>query len=168
LTRAAHAVVLLCLMILTVSLWAAESVPFTVCKESRTWTRPAPYVQEKIWNDSRYLGLKPENLWEWMHDFIMVPTNSASIQYHTENTSGLWTEGVFSPRCNSDKKDTEWIAVWVLLHRVRSIEIAGNTYSVRVDPTAKGFQSILIKRVHPLGTLRFVDANGRVIDRIVR
>lgn len=161
----ACAVVLLCLMTQNVSLWAVEYVPFMVCRESYTWTRPAPNIQARVWNDPRYRGLEPDSLREWTHDFIMVEADSASIQYHAENTSGLWTEGVFSPTC-SDRKDTEWIAVWVLLHRVRSIEIAGDTYTVRVDPTAEGFQSILIRRVHPLGSLRFVDANGSVIDRI--
>lgn len=75
--RRTSAVLVFCLM--TVPVWAAESVPFVICQESRTWTRPAPHVQATIWKDPRYLGLKPENFWEWTHNFIMVPTHSASI-----------------------------------------------------------------------------------------
>jgi hypothetical protein len=165
-TGVVSAAALSVLMTLSVSVRAAEEIPFTVCKESSTWTRPTANVQAKIWNDSRYAGLKPETLWEWNHDFIMVPSDSASIPYHMANTSGLWTEGVFSPACTNDRKNTDWIAVWVLLHRVRSVEIVGSTYTIRADPAAKGFQSILIKRVSPVATIRFVDANGKVIDTI--
>src|SRR3989442_743769 len=73
----------------------AQSVPFTLCKESTTWTRPDASQQARIWNDARYSdhGAKA---YEWNHDFLLVPTDSASIQYHMENEAGLWTEGVSS------------------------------------------------------------------------
>ena len=46
-------VMLVCALLLAKPL-AAESIPFEVCAESTTWTRPTPEVQAKIWNDARY------------------------------------------------------------------------------------------------------------------
>ena len=98
----------------------AERVPFEVCAESTTWTRPSPDVQAKIWNDNRYKDVAG-TAYEWTHNFIVTDPESASIQYHSMNMSGLWTAtpGSFK-NCYSDNKTRrtgyEWIEVWVLLH----------------------------------------------------
>jgi hypothetical protein len=49
-----RAYVMLVCTLLIAKLLAAESIPFEVCAESATWTRPSPEVQAKIWNDLRY------------------------------------------------------------------------------------------------------------------
>ena len=65
----------------------SQSVPFTICKESTTWTRPTASQQAKIWNDARYsdYGAKA---YEWNHQFLLVPPDSTSIQYHAGNEAG--------------------------------------------------------------------------------
>ena len=69
----------------------SQAVPFTICKESTTWTRPTASQQAKIWTDARYSdhGAKA---YEWNHQFLLVPPDSTSIQYHAANEAGLWTE----------------------------------------------------------------------------
>jgi hypothetical protein len=143
----------------------AQTIPFTVCKESTTWTRPTANEQAKIWNDARYAehGAKA---YEWNHEFLFVPTDSASIQYHMENEAGLWTEGTFSPTCNNDKRNGEWIEAWILLHRVKNIQADGRVYAITVEPTRKGFQSILFERIAPQVSFRFIDLNGRLLDEV--
>jgi hypothetical protein len=142
----------------------AQTIPFTVCKESATWTRPTASQQARIWNDRRYAEIGAR-AYEWTHDFLLVPPDSASIQYHMENQAGLWTEGISSPTCNNDKRGDEWIEAWILLYRVQRIDTDSNVYTITVEPTAKGFQSILFRRTSASNaTFRFVDANGRLID----
>ena len=65
-----------------ISAFAATSqpVPFIVCKESATWTRPTAVQQAKIWNDPRYAD-HGANAYEWNHEFLFVPPHSANIQY---------------------------------------------------------------------------------------
>jgi hypothetical protein len=57
----------------------SQAVPFTICKESTTWTRPTASQQAKIWSDARYSdhGAKA---YEWNHQFLLVPPDSTSIQ----------------------------------------------------------------------------------------
>jgi hypothetical protein len=145
----------------------SQSIPFTVCKESTTWTRPTASQQAKIWNDARYSD-HGANAYEWNHQFLLVPPDSTSIQYHAANEAGLWTENTFSPTCDDAKykHNDEWIEAWILLHRVKSIQADGSGYTITVEPTAKGFQSIVFRRLEPTMSFRFVDINGRVVDEV--
>ena len=68
----------------------AETIPFDICAESTTWTRPTPEVQAKIWNDGRY-GDEARTAYDWTHNFLVSDPESASIPYHMANISGLWT-----------------------------------------------------------------------------
>ena len=143
----------------------SQPVPFIVCKESATWTRPTAAQQAKIWNDPRYAD-HGANAYEWNHEFLFVPPDSASIQYHMANEAGLWTENTFSPTCNNDKRNDEWNEAWILLHRVKRIDFEGSVYTITVEPTKKGFQSILFKRLAPKVSFRFIDVNGRLLDEV--
>jgi hypothetical protein len=143
----------------------SQSVPFIVCKESITWTRPTAAQQAKIWNDPRYSD-DGANAYEWNHEFLLVPVDSASIQYHMGNEAGLWTENTFSPTCDNDKRNDEWNEVWILLHRVQRLDFEGSVYTITVEPTAKGFQSILFKRFASNMTFRFIDVSGRLLDEV--
>jgi hypothetical protein len=53
---------------------------------------------------------------------------------------------------------------WILLHRVRTIQVSGAVYTIKVEPTAKGFQSIIFKRLAPNMSVRFIDQNGKVLE----
>jgi hypothetical protein len=148
-------------------LTAAESVPFDICAESTTWTRPAPEVQTKIWNDPRYTDFA-RNAYEWTHNFLVTEPDSASIAYHLMNVSGLWTAA--SEAFNKCPEKTgpngyQWIEIWVLLHRVREVTHDANTYTITVEPTGKGFQSVFIRRMNPSTVLRFVTPDGRELER---
>jgi hypothetical protein len=65
----------------------SQAIPFTICKESTTWTRATASLQAKIWSDARYSdhGAKA---YEWNHQFLVVPSDSTSIQYHAGNEAG--------------------------------------------------------------------------------
>jgi len=110
-------VMLVCALLLAKPL-AAESIPFEVCAESTTWTRPTPEVQAKIWNDARYKD-EAGTAYAWTHNFIALEPESASIPYHLMNESGLWTAiGTFAKCYSPPRRGYEWIEVWALLHRV--------------------------------------------------
>jgi len=143
----------------------SQAVPFTICKESTTWTRPTASQQAKIWTDARYSdhGAKA---YEWNHQFLLVPPDSTSIQYHAGNEAGLWTENTFSPTCDDAKyrHNDEWVGAWILLHRVKEIQVDGSVYTITVESAAKGFQSIIFRRFAPKMSCRFVDVEGRLLD----
>src|SRR5215831_16711473 len=119
--RIAACTIVLLILVLAEPL-AAQSIPFEVCAESTTWVRPSPEVQAKIWNDGRYRDIGP-NAFAWNHNFIMIDDpQSASIPYHLENESGLWTEpseafkGCYSEEYHR-RTGYDWIEVWALFHR---------------------------------------------------
>src|SRR5213594_4463443 len=149
-------VMLVCALLIAAPL-AAESIPFEVCAESTTWTRPTPEVQAKIWNDNRYKGVAA-TAYDWTHDFIALVPDSASNHYHFMNMSGLWTATPGSykncyPSEKSPRHEYEWIEVWSLLHRVTQVTRDANTYTVTIQPTGAGFQSIFIRRLNPVVVL---------------
>ena len=162
----AYAIVICTLLVATPV--AAESIPFEVCAESTTWTRPSAEVQAKIWKDARY-GNDARTAYDWTHDCLVSDPESASIPYHMENISGLWTARTNPGECHSADKPHrsgfEWIEVWVLLHRVVQITHDNNTYTITVEPTGRGFQSVLFRRLNPSVVLRFVTPDGKELQR---
>jgi len=133
-----------------------------------TWTRPAPEVQAKIWKDARY-GDDARTAYDWTHDFLVSDPESASIPYHMENISGLWTARTNPGECHSANKPhrsgLEWIEIWVLLHRVKEIRHDNNTYSITVEPTGRGFQFVVIRRLNPSAVLSFVTPDGKELEK---
>jgi hypothetical protein len=49
-------------------------------------------------------------------------------------------------------------------HRVIQVRHDANTYTITVEPTGGGFQSILIRRLNPSAVLRFVTADGKELE----
>ena len=73
----AHAVLFLTLAL--AKPLAAQPIPFDICAESTTWTRPTPEVQAKIWNMPRY-DASDRTADAWTHDFIVdYPRVPASL-----------------------------------------------------------------------------------------
>lgn len=147
----------------------AQIIPFDVCAQSNTWTRPTREVEAKIWNEGRYSGSGPTDYY-WTHNFIVLDDPlSASGFDHLHNLTGLWT-AVSEAFNKCDEKigpnGSEWIEVWILLHRVRQVTHADNTYTVTVEPTGRGFQSILIRRLNPSAVLRFVTPDGKELEKL--
>jgi hypothetical protein len=149
---------------------AAQPIPFDICAESTTWTRPTPEVQAKIWNDGRYRDFGRTD-YAWTHDFIVIDVpESASGHYHLRNLSGLWTDPpAVLDKCYSDRNGRlngyEWIEVWVLLHRVTQVTHDANTYTITVEPLGRGFQSVFFRRLNPVAVLRFVTRDGQELER---
>jgi hypothetical protein len=153
----------------------AETIPFDICAESTTWTRPSSEVQAKIWNQGRYSGSGPTD-YHRTHNFIVLDDPlSASGFDHLHNLTGLWTAVSAFPKCDEKvgPNPSQWIEVWVLLHRVKEVTYADNTYTITVEPTGRGFQSVLIRRMNPklvrgqfTAVLRFVTPDRRELERL--
>jgi hypothetical protein len=119
------------------------ALPYTICATSDTWTRPSAAVQSRIWNDNRY---KPaaRTSYEWTHDFLLTEPDSASLSYHSENLSGLWTA---PPRTWCPRRDGErgwWIELWALQHRVTMITIDGGVVTVWVQRQEAGYEIVQV------------------------
>jgi hypothetical protein len=151
-----------------------QTISFEVCAQSTTWTRPMPEVQANIWNQGRYSGSGRTDYY-WTHNFIVLDDPlSASGFDHLHNLTGLWTavsEGFGKCDERVEPNPSQWIEVWVLLYRVKEVSYADNTYMITVEPTGKGFQSILIRRLNPrlvrgqfTGVLRFVTPQGKELE----
>jgi len=112
-----------------------EQIPFEICGESTTWTRPAEEEQQaKWWNSGRYAGGDEGVIqYPWTHDFFVV-YGDASVEYDIINLSGLWTlEGDVRSQCIEPErqdaiKKLQKAEVWVLLHRVKTIKRVGTDY----------------------------------------
>ena len=152
-----------------------EQVPFEICGESATWTRPTEGEQKaKWWDTGRYAGGDDKVIkYPWTHDFFVAYGN-ASGEYDIINLSGLWTlAGNVRSKCiEPDRQDAvlklEKAEVWVLLHRVKGIRRVGTDYYIVVEPTEKGVQFVQFSRPQqqvPL-TLHFVTENGQEVEKI--
>jgi hypothetical protein len=146
----------------------AESVPFEVCTESSTWTRPSPELQaNKIWKDTRYKGFG-KDAYAWSHDFLVIDEqmNVSGILAVT-NLSGLWTvKTQWLHKCYLDRQRdvSSWVEVVLLLHRVKEIQYDAKTYTVVVERSGKGFQWFFIRRINGPGVVRFVTPEGKQLD----
>jgi hypothetical protein len=149
------------------STFAQQSdVPFTVCAQSYSWTRPGPDVQSKIWNDNRYKPVGPTSV-QWTHRFLLNEPDSASITYHNENLSGLWTDIQENQCPRRDEQVTEWFEIWALEHHVTLVTSQGSVYTVTVEPRDLGYEIIQFHRPRPsdatLAMLRFVSEPGGIV-----
>jgi hypothetical protein len=166
--------VLLISLVLTKAL-AAETIPFDICAESTTWARPSPQIQAKIWNQGRYSGSGPMDYY-WTHNFVVLDDPlSASGFDHLHNLTGLWTavsQGFGKCDERVEPNPFQWIEIWVLLHYAKAVTYSDTTYTITVEPTGKGFQVILIRRLNPklvrgqfTGVLRFVTPQGKELEK---
>ncbi len=153
-----------------------EALPFEVCGESATWTRPTDGEQKaKWWDNGRYAGTDQKVIqYPWTHDFFVAYGN-ASSEYDVINLSGLWTlAGDERAKCIEPATQDAILRlhkaeVWVLLHQVKSVRHVGTDYYVLVEPAGKGVQFVQFARPEqqvPL-VLHFVSESGREIEKIV-
>ena len=158
--------IFLAVAIVGVARWAAAqpmALPYTICATSDAWTRPSAAVQSKIWNDNRY---KPSarTAYEWTHDFVLTEPDSASLSYHSENLSGLWTAGARTACPRRDGEHGEWVELWALQHGIRLITVDGDVVTVSAGRREAGFEIVQFKWpafIEPRRTrLRVVDADG--------
>lgn len=101
---------------------ARKKVPFQVCEQSETWTRPSEEVQAEMWNDPRYWGFGSQSE-QWTRNFF-VDYGGVSPGYHMKNLTGMWTAlDVGHPRdCEELWRQVnigKGVEIWVLLHRIK-------------------------------------------------
>ncbi len=153
-----------------------EPVAFEVCGEAPAWTRPSEAEQKaKWWDNPRYASADQQFVQHpWTHDFLVVYGN-ASGEYDAANLSGLWTLAgderakCLEPAAQDALLRLQKAEVWVLLHRVQSVQRIDTHYYVTVEPVDKGVQFVQFARPEqqvPL-TLHFLDAGGREIETLV-
>jgi hypothetical protein len=144
------------------------TVPFDVCAQSDSWSRPSPGIQSKIWNDPRYREPGPR-AYEWTHSFLSVEPDSASLAYGTNNLSGLWTEQKESQCPRRDVERLTWTEIWALNYHVTGIVLKGLVYSVTVTPEERGYEIIQFRRPSELRdsltVLEFVTPDGAIVDK---
>ena len=143
------------------------TVPFDVCVHSDVWKRPSADVQSKIWSDPRY-GERADRAYEWTHNFLSSEPDSASISYHQQNVSGLWTDARESQCPRRDRERQAWTEIWALNYRVTGMTLSGLVYTITVAPLEPGYEIIQFRRPASLGaaaktTLRFVNDDGRTL-----
>ncbi len=155
---------------------AGEQVPFEICGESTSWTRPAEEEQKaRWWSSGRYAGGEEKTIkYSWIHNFF-VAYGSASSEYDLVNLSGLWTlvrdarTKCVEPAHQDAILKLQKAEMWVLLHQVKSIRRVGTDYYIVVEPAERGVQFVQFARPAqqvPL-TFHLVTANGQEIERIV-
>jgi LysM repeat protein len=160
----------------------AAGVPFTVCQSSETWTRPSEEEQAaQVWDAPRRQSIPRETLrWFFQQSFYRYGGgNSEAFDVWPE--LGLWTASEAPFVCEGNRIEDivtgRRIEVWVLLHRVLAAQRQGNVYTITVEPAASGYQIVHLPGPGPVtpiearsplapAILRFVDAEGREVDRL--
>jgi hypothetical protein len=79
----------------------------------------------------------------------------------------LWTATDVTGVCEN-RNNSDWVNIWVLLHRVTAIDREGSTYTVHVEPRQSGFQMIMFRNAAPAAksVFRFVGPDGKLIQSI--
>lgn len=151
--------------------------PFTVCQSVEDWVRPTEAEQmTEIWSIPRYQNVPIENLREtFQQNFYRYHGGASELSMW--GAMGLWnTEN--NVRCGTVGHrailDGEVIELWVVNHRVQSVQRTSNVYTVTVAP-ADGYQIVQILGIgRPLEkteadptVIRFV-AEGTVLETLSR
>lgn len=143
-----------------------SSIPFAVCVQSDTWTRPSTDAQSKIWNDNRYKDVGATS-YEWTHNFVWNEPDSASLAYHSQNLSGLWTD-IRENQCpRRDEERGAWSELWALNYRVTRINLQGLVFTVTVE-SRTGYEIIQFRLPSSSGfsqaTVRIVTEQAEILD----
>jgi hypothetical protein len=141
---------------------------YTVCSESLTWTRPTVEEQSRHLNaDPRYRHGVPGELAQawvrsfWEKDVISFTTYGLSARQEPIYFSGLWSlleqQPVWEQCYDADRisqiNSGQLAELWLIGHRVRSVQWVDNRYVVTVEPTAQGVQFVQFPRRETLTTL---------------
>jgi hypothetical protein len=161
---------LLTIGIVSAPLAQSMTVPFDVCAQSTSWTRPTPGVQAKIWSDPRYRDVGPRAD-QWTHSFLFNEPDSASVTYENQILSGLWTDPRVSQCPRRDTERNVWTELWALNHRITVITLDGLVYTVDVTQGDRGYEIVQFRRPESLGQskamLRVVNDDGRTLGEWV-
>ncbi len=165
------------------------NIPFEVCFNSDTWTRPSPIEQANAYKRSSrysYHNITPQdvvnnplwtvNLIPWSSSGSIGALLMSDYRIH----SGLWTvrddnnsafdcaDKVNNFRSNPSAKSTTKIVLWVISHKVKAVKWQNSGFTLVVEPSNTGFQEIIFdkRKPHP-ETLTFnvVDTKGRFLAK---
>lgn len=154
-----------------------QAVSFEVCADLPDWQRPDMDTQKSTLTENpRYGGeLEAEPLKSlfdkfWNESIITFTTYGLSARMEPVNMSGLWTviddigtcyEGDRAEAINQQ----QWAEVWLIGHRVVSVDRFEDQYQLTVEPTARGFQAVHFERFETDETLPMivVEAGGEAI-----
>ena len=152
-----------------------EPVPFEICGESVSWSRPSePEQKAQWWDNPRYAGVQADVIqYPWTHHYF-VSYGNASLDYDLLNLSGLWTlpadarAGCLEPDTQQAVVNLEKAEVWALGYRVTGINREGNDYYFVGRLVGQGVQFIQFARPEPQANLilHFLTQDGYELMRI--
>ncbi|WP_008308053.1 hypothetical protein [Leptolyngbya sp. PCC 6406] len=133
-------------------------VAYEVCSEVPDWVRPAlEDQQQEMGQNLRYgddLNQDPlRSLAEkfWNQPIISFTTYGLSARTEPINLSGLWTIADEMWSCyEGDRPEAinqgEMAEIWIIGHRIVSLEWSENQYLLKVVPTGQGVQVVQFER----------------------
>ncbi|MCS6813051.1 MAG: hypothetical protein NZ772_05690 [Cyanobacteria bacterium] len=153
-------------------------VPFEICAEATDWTRPSPQEQEqelqKLPRYATELNREPlRSLYQRLYNQSVFSFTAYGISLRLEPLyfSGLWTvqsilRDCYDPNRIAQLNNGQLAEVWVLLHRVVSVQWDGSRYVMTVEPTSRGVQFIQFPRFEhdPTLPLQVLTREGLSLD----
>ncbi len=133
-------------------------VPFRVCAEATAWVRPSPSEQQRELQSLPRYGSQIEqepllSLYQrFQNQFVFAfTTYGISLRLEPIYFSGLWTvqstlRNCYDPDRIAQFNNGQLAEVWVLLHRVVSLQWVGDRYIMVVEPMSQGVQFIQFSR----------------------
>lgn len=155
-------------------------VPYEICRELSDWERPSLDTQQQaLAANPRYSeGLDQEPLRSlsekfWTQPIIAFTTYGLSARMEPINLSGVWTIADETWTCyEGDRPDVinqgEMAELWVIGHRVASLEWSEGQYLLTVVPTGPGIQFIQFERQEhdPTLPLAVITADGETVSAV--
>ena len=154
-----------------------QTVNFQVCSNLPDWERPDLETQtEALTSNPRYSeGLDVEPLQSlaakfWNESIITFTTYGLSARTEPVYLSGVWTAiDAMDPCYEGDRPEAinqgQLGEIWLIGHRIVTIEWSVDHYQVVVEPTQKGLQAIQFARLETNEMLPIivVEADGTEI-----
>jgi hypothetical protein len=157
-----------------------QVIAYEVCSEVPGWQRPSLEAQQQeLAANPRYLeGLDQEPLSSlsekfWTQPVITFTTYGLSARMEPINLSGVWTIADEVWDCyEGDRPDAInaglFAELWVIGHRVVSIEWSQGQYLLTVVPTGSGIQFVQFERQEADASLPLVvvTAEGQAVSAV--
>ncbi len=123
------------------------SKEFQVCSKSDNWVPPSIDQQRaEIWSLPRHQNDDEAALTQIFNEPVFPWEGGNSELFDSYPLHGLWTatDAKTEQRC-ADPPDVysgRYVDLYLLNHRALHVTLGGNTYTVLVEPTQRGFQHI--------------------------
>jgi hypothetical protein len=124
-----------------------STLPFAVCEQSDTWTRPTLDQQrERIWTLARYAGRDEASFHATFDEPVFTWEGGNSEMFDSWPLHGLWSaqdQRVEDPCAQGyEVAQGRYVDVFLLTYRAREVVLRGSMYEVTVEPGERGFQHI--------------------------